>query len=113
MPDVIDFLERMGQDAALRHAPEAELERAMRDAQMSPRARAALMSGSRAAIEAIVGAQGNVCCVVHAPLPEREDESEVTRPEKSVHRIGNVCCLIYAPEGEDQEPGEDAQRRAA
>jgi hypothetical protein len=73
MPDVIDFLERMGQDAALRHAPEAVLEQAMREAQMSLRARAALTSGSRAAIKAVVGAENNVCCCV-------VDD--------------NVCCLM-------------------
>jgi hypothetical protein len=31
MADVIDFLKRMGQDAGLRHAPDAVLDQAMRD----------------------------------------------------------------------------------
>jgi hypothetical protein len=32
MSDVIDFLERMGQDSQLRHAPEEALRRALSDA---------------------------------------------------------------------------------
>jgi len=34
MADVIEFLERMGRDAQLRHAPDTMLEQAMRDAQL-------------------------------------------------------------------------------
>src|SRR5690242_3221787 len=104
MADVIDFLERMGQDAALRHAPEAVLEQAMRDAQMSARARAALMSGTRAAIQAVVGAENSVCCMIYAPEQEGEEK---TRP------ADNVCCLIYAPEGEEQESAGGERQKAA
>lgn len=91
MADIIEFLERMGRDAQLRHASAAVLEQAMRDAQMSPRARAALMHGDRADIEAVTGADSNVCCVVYAPEPDGEEK----RPKSAKAVVGNdkgVCC---------------------
>ena len=78
MTDVIEFLERMGRDAELRHASSEVLQRAMRDAQMSPRAKAALMGGDRAEIEAVMGTEGNVCCLIHAPDPD-EQHSDAAR----------------------------------
>jgi hypothetical protein len=83
MVDVIDFLERMGQDAELRHASEVVLEQAMRDVHMNSRERAALMSGRPAEIEAVVGARSNVCCMINAPLPEGEEDTEAPRPQKA------------------------------
>ena len=83
MADVIDFLVRMGQDAGLKHASDAALEKALHDAQISALACAALMGGNRAEIEAVLGIEGN------------------------------VSCLVYAPEGEEQEPGGAEQQKAA
>lgn len=86
MADVIEFLERMGRDAQLRHASGAALEQALRAAQMSPREQAALLAGDRAAIEAVIGAEGNVCCVVFVPWPvgdDQEPEAPETRRQKA------------------------------
>lgn len=105
MRDVIDFLERMGQDAALRHASEAVLEQAMREAQMSSRARAALISGNRAAIQAVAGAESNVCCAVFAPEPEGEEKA---RPNAVIGVDDNVCCLIHAPLPEGNEEAQES-----
>ena len=46
MSNVIDFLERLGQDSGLRHAPEAVLERALSEAHMIPELRAAILGGN-------------------------------------------------------------------
>lgn len=73
MPDVIEFLERLGRDASLRHAPLGVLEQALRDAQIEPQLRAALMRGDQAAVEAVLGAN-NVCCMIFAPSPDSEEE---------------------------------------
>lgn len=109
MADVIDFLEKMGQDAGLRHAPDAVLEQAMCDAQMNDRARAALMSGDRAAIEAAIGTQHNVCCMVFTP-GEDEGESGV----KTVPGIDSkVCCMVFTPGDEEQDPEGVEQQKAA
>jgi hypothetical protein len=75
MSDVIDFLGRMGQDSQLRGASGAILERALNAATMSPPLRAALVSGNRVAIEAILEVESNVCCLIHAPV-EREEENK-------------------------------------
>ena len=74
MADVIEFLEQMGRDAQLRHASGAMLEQAMRDAQLSSSARAALLGGERTDIEAAIGAQGNVSCLVWAPEPDVQEK---------------------------------------
>jgi hypothetical protein len=75
MPDFIEFLERLGRDASLRHAPAAVLEQAVRDAQLDPRLREALMRGDQAEVEAILGVN-NVCCMVYVPIPPGADETE-------------------------------------
>jgi len=75
MADVIEFLERLGQDASLRHAPAAVLEQALRDAQIDPQLREALMRGDQAEVEAVLGVN-NVCCMVYLPVPPGADETE-------------------------------------
>src|SRR5690242_2723011 len=112
MADIIEFLERMGQDAQLRHASEAVLEQAMRDAQMSPRAAAALRVGDRAEIEAVIGAESDICCLVWAPEPDTEEKQ--SKAPKAVIGTENVCCLIHAPLPEgDEEPAGEKPRMAA
>jgi|SwirhisoilCB3_FD_contig_31_3939740_length_460_multi_3_in_0_out_0_1 hypothetical protein len=109
MTDVIEFLERMGRDAQLRHASEAVLEQAMRDAQMSPRARAALTGGDRDEIEAVIGAESNVCCVVYAP--DQDDEEK--QPHAALPVDGNVCCMIFAPPESEEDESEGARHQKA
>jgi hypothetical protein len=74
----------LGQDSKLRYAWRAVLDVALVDAQMSPEVRAALASGDRQALEALLGATGNVCCTVHAPL-EEDDEDEIP-PKSKLHK---------------------------
>jgi hypothetical protein len=80
MSNVIDFLERLGQDSGLRHAPEAVLERALSEAQMIPELRAAILGGNQRMQETLLGASSNVCCLIHAPRP---GESEDEKPRKA------------------------------
>lgn len=117
MVDIIDFLERMGQDGSLRHAPKAILERAMRDAQIDPEARAALLSGARAGIEAVIGSGGSVCCLIHAPEDEEQADApqpQKSQPQKAASGVDNdVCCMIYAPLPEGDEEADGAKRHKA
>jgi hypothetical protein len=99
MSDVIDFLEKLGQDSTLRHATGAQLQGAMSD--LDPQLRAALMAGDRQTIEALLGTD-NVCCLVNAPM--QGDEAD---PGKR-----NVCCMIFAPLQEEEE-GDAQLRRSA
>ena len=75
MPDVIEFLEKLGRDASLRHAPTAVLERALRDARIDPQLREALMRGDQGEVEALLGTN-NVCCMVYVPVPPGAEETE-------------------------------------
>jgi hypothetical protein len=85
--NVIDFLERLGQDAQLRDATGEEIEAALLNAGIEPRLRAAILEGNQAALEALLGADTNVCCVIYKEDEEEEEEKE--------------------DEGEEEEEGED------
>lgn len=67
MSNLVDFLERMGRDPQLRHADAAQVELALESAQIEPALRAAMLSNDRRRLEDLLGAQANICCVVHAP----------------------------------------------
>jgi len=81
MVDVIDFLERWGRDARLRHATGAELTQAMINAQIDPFVRKALLGADRRHLEFLVGAQPNVCCMVNVPT-DTDSENEVRAAER-------------------------------
>ncbi len=112
MADVIEFLERMGRDAQLRHAPEAVLEQAMRDAQMSPRTRDALTRGDRAEIEAVIGAESDACCAVSAPEPDGE-RKQPKSPRAVVGIDKKVCCMVNVPLPEGDDESDDGKRTKA
>lgn len=65
MSNVIDFLQRLGQDADLRHAPRTALELALAEAGIDP------------ALEALLGgANTNVCVMSPGKKEEEEEEDE-------------------------------------
>ena len=72
MTDVIEFLERMGQDPQLRHAAQDEVERALISAEIAPELRAAILAKDQEQIVALLG-QAPVCV---AYFPAKEDEEE-------------------------------------
>jgi len=74
--NLIDFLERCGQDAELRHASAEVMEEALRGIGIEPTLRTAILNKDQRALEALLGADTNVCCMVH-----REDEEEEEEPE--------------------------------
>jgi len=67
MPELIDFLERMGQDSRLRHAGPARLDAELASIGINGETRTALLNGDTAALESILGATPNVCCLVVGP----------------------------------------------
>jgi hypothetical protein len=77
MSNVIDFLERLGQDAQLRHATSTEVEQALTHAQIDPALRAAVLSGDQRALEARLGAKSNVCCMVFVPKDDGDQEEGI------------------------------------
>ena len=79
MSNVIGFLEKMGQDAALRHAGNNEIELALASAQIDPALRTAILGNDRAQLEALLGARTNVYCLI---APGKQDDEEEEEPSK-------------------------------
>lgn len=100
MPNLIDFLETLGRDARLRYATSSELELALARADIEPALRAALLGEDRRILESLLGAQANVCCVIHAP-----DEDEET-PEDDDPGDGE-------DDGDEKEDDESRSHRSA
>jgi hypothetical protein len=82
MPDAVDFLERLGQDARLRYATSSELELALAEADIDPALRAviqgaALHDANRARLETLLGATANICCLIrHNDDEDQDDDSD-------------------------------------
>jgi hypothetical protein len=74
--NVIDFLERFGQDAQLRHATGDLLEEAIRNAGLDPELKAAILGKDSRALEKLIGVVPNVCCAVFKEDEEEEEEED-------------------------------------
>ena len=97
MGNVIDFLERLGSDARLRYASGGEMEQALELAQIDSAARAAILAGQRSELEALLGAQANVCCLVRPgdeddeeEDDEEDDDADEEEDELSMQRVGGA-----------------------
>jgi hypothetical protein len=90
MTDVIDFLEQLGRDARLRHAPPAELERALAASGIDPDLRSALRGDDALRLAELVGAQPTLCCLIVKPDPAKPDdeEEEDDEPEEEDEAVG-------------------------
>ena len=95
MTDVIEFLERMGQDAQLRHAPQDEVELALTSAKVAPELQAAILANDPAQLETLLG-QVPLCAMF---MPGKEDEEEGDEDEET-------------PSKEPDEAPEHSQLRA-
>jgi hypothetical protein len=83
MSNVFDFLERLGRDAQLNRASDAELEQAMARADIDPAVREAILMRDQQQLEKLLGADANVCCMIIAPAREQdEDDEEEGEPRK-------------------------------
>jgi len=73
--NVIDFLQKLGQDADLRHAPRTALEVALAEANIDPALREALLGADQRKLETLLGADTNVCAMI-SPGKKEDDEEE-------------------------------------
>ena len=89
MSNVIDLLERMGQDAGLRHASLSQLELMLEAKKVEPELRAAILDKDQARLKALLG-QTNVCCLL---LPSKEDEDDDS--EESPSRENEEAILHF------------------
>lgn len=76
MSNVINFLERFGADADLRHASEEAVNEALRAAGVDPAVRMAIVGKDQGELERLLGADTNVCCMINAPDEEEEEEED-------------------------------------
>lgn len=67
MSKIIDFLEKLGQDAGLRQATDTAMEHAMTRAGIEPALQTAILNKDQYLLESLLGADTNVCCLVHIP----------------------------------------------
>lgn len=81
MSNIIDFLERLGQDAGLRQATDTAVEHAMSRAGIEPALQAAILNKDQYLLESLLGADTNVCCLVHIPGDGFEDDDEAESKE--------------------------------
>jgi len=79
--NVIDFLQRLGQDADLRHAPRTALELALTEADIDPALREALLGADQRKLESLLGADTNVCAMISPGKKEEESEDDVEEDE--------------------------------
>lgn len=101
MTDVIDFLERMGQDAQLRHGSQDELELALSSTELAPELQSAILAKDQAQLETLLGQVPQ--CSVFFPSKEDEeqdDESEETeetpsrKPDENPERTGHQAVML-------------------
>ena len=76
MSNIVDFLEMFGCDARLRHMSDQELNEALALAGIDPQVRTAVVGRDQAALEALLGAATNVCCLINKPDDEEDEEEE-------------------------------------
>lgn len=76
MTDAIDFLEQLGRNARLRHAPATELERVLAASGFEPSLRSALLADDAMRLGELLGAQPSVCCLIEKPDQEEDDDEE-------------------------------------
>jgi hypothetical protein len=79
--DAIDFLEQLGRNARLRHAPATELERVLAASGLEPSLRSALLADDAVRLGELLGAQPNICCLVEKPDQEDDDDEEEEEEE--------------------------------
>ena len=93
MSNVIGFLEKMGQDAGLRHASKNEMELALADAEIDPRLQAVILSSDQTQLEALLSARANVVCGLF-PGKEDDDGEEEKSPDKDDDEITGSHAAI-------------------
>jgi hypothetical protein len=79
---VIDFLERFGRDAELRHASDEDVETALKQAGIEPALRLAIVGKDQIELERLLGADTNVCCLINKPDDEEEEDDDVDEDEE-------------------------------
>ncbi|MFC5525637.1 hypothetical protein ACFPPA_07755 [Rhodanobacter ginsengisoli] len=89
MSNVIDLLEKMGQDPQMRDASSNDVAQALDSAQIDPRVREAILAKDQRLLEALLGSS-NVFCGL---LPGKQDEEEEDDGEEMPSREDSEISL--------------------
>jgi hypothetical protein len=73
--NVVDFLQRAGEDSQLRHAGQGGLELALNQTNIAPPMREALLNGDATRLATLLGSRLDNCGIIYAPQ-DQEDEPE-------------------------------------
>jgi hypothetical protein len=93
MSNVIDFLERMGRDAQLRHASSRDVELALACAQIDPELQATILAKDQSKLEVLLG-QATLCCMQFPAKEEEEDEDGEESPSRD-HEDASLRSAIH------------------
>jgi hypothetical protein len=84
MSNVIDFLERMGRDAQLRHADDSDVKQALQIAGIDAATGSAICKGDEEQLAAILKANPNVCAMI---FPVEQESIEAPRDTEHVRQF--------------------------
>lgn len=107
MLNVIDFLERFGQDAGLRYATGDVVAEALQQAGVEPALQAAILAKDQRALEALLGSDTNVCCLIHKDDEEEEEEKESDEDEEDDEEDEDFDEDEDEDEDDDEDEDED------
>lgn len=93
MPNSIEFIEALGKDAELRHADSKTIERALSAMPIDVALRDAILAADQARLEKLLGAQTNVCCMIHSPDDDEDDEEEPSQDDEKDARTSARTAL--------------------
>jgi hypothetical protein len=82
MSNLIDVIETWGRDAQWRHATDEAREAALIQVGLAPEVRATLLGTDQGALESLLGATHNICCMVNHPEEEQEGPEEEEEVEE-------------------------------
>jgi hypothetical protein len=105
--NVIDFLERFGRDAELRHASDEDMDVALTQAGIEPALRLAIAGKDQGALERLLGADTNVCCLINKPDDEEEEDDDVDEDEDEDEDDDDDDDDEFEDDDEDDEDDED------
>jgi hypothetical protein len=74
--NVVDFLQRAGEDSQLRYAGCGGLEQALAETNIAPALREALLKGDATRLATLLGSRLDMCGFVFAPQDEEEEQPE-------------------------------------
>lgn len=82
MSNVVDFLQRAGEDSQLRYADCDGLEQALAQTNIAPAVREALLNGDSTGLAALLGSRVELCGIIYAPQDQEEESEEQDSDEE-------------------------------